>query len=148
MTLDDEVFLEIERRSQEQRERTRKLLLESGRADLIIQLDQKYREIENGVDGAKSAWHSISQAQRRVLEIMGTGRCLRRSPGSRTRYHAYGEPHAVGNVCGLPTVRNLCARDLCHVDGGAIDPEAKIVLTERGKFVLKFGPPTDTGRLT
>jgi len=27
------------------------------------------------------------------------------------------------------------------------DPEAKIVLTERGKFVLKFGP-TDTGSVT
>lgn len=144
---EDEVFLMIERDSMAKRQRTREVLLEAGRPDLVEELDRNLREVDNGVCGAKATWHSISAAQRRVLKIMEPGRYLRRAPASRTQYDAHGEPHAVGRVCSLPTVRALCARDLCHVDGGATDPERKIVLTERGKFVLKFGP-TDTGSVT
>lgn len=136
---EDEVFLEIERRSREQRARTHKLLCDAGRADLAIQLEKKYREIDNGVDGARATWHSISDAQRRVLILMGTGRHLVQRPYQKTRYDAHGEPHALKNVCGIATVRNLCSRDLVHVDGGVKNPEARIVLTERGRFVLKHG---------
>lgn len=145
MTIDDEVFLQIERRSQEQRQRTHKMLCDAGRADLAIQLEKKYREIDNGTDGARSTWHSISPAQRRVLEVMETGRRLVQRDYQKTRYDAYGEPEAVGNVCGIATVRNLCSRDLVHVDGGVKNPERVIVLTERGRFVLKHGRASDAG---
>jgi hypothetical protein len=47
------------------------------------------------------------------------------------------------NVCRLATARKLCAHELIHVNGGATDPEAEFVLTERGRFVLRWGPIND-----
>jgi hypothetical protein len=138
--MNDDILQQIERDSRERHERVRQLILSEGRPDLLAELDGQMRRIHLGLDGAGSTWQSISNAQRKVLLLMAEGRHLRRAPSSRTRYDAIGEPHAISNVCGLPTVRNLCARELCHVDGGAMDPERKIVLTERGTFVVKHGP--------
>ena len=84
-----------------------------------------------------------TSALRCVLTLLAEGRVLRREPYSRTRFGAYGPPaDAAGVVCGLPTVRALCARELLACDGTATDPERKIVLTERGAFVVKSGTTT------
>ena len=42
-------------------------------------------------------------------------------------------------VCGSQTVRALVSHTLLVWDGGVFSPEAKAVLTERGKFVLEHG---------
>ncbi len=139
MSSDDDILLALDREARRSNERVRAMLMEMGRPDLVKELDARLRDIRLGLDSARSCWHSISPAQRRVLKIMEPGRYLARSRGSRTRYNAYGEPHAESNVCGLATLRALCAHELCHVDGGATDPERKFVLTERGRFVLKHG---------
>jgi len=141
MIPDEEIMFQIERRSQRQLARTRAMLMEAGRSDLVSDLDTNLRDIRLGLTGARSAWHSISKAQRSVLEVMVSGRWLVRSPASRTRYDAHGEPFAVSNVCGIATIRNLTARDLLACDGTAFDPEARLVLTERGRFVLTHGRP-------
>jgi hypothetical protein len=136
---DLELLQRLDEQSARQNERVRQMLFDAGRPDLVADLDAKLKDIRTGIDGARRTWHSISPAQRRILTTLATGRSLRRSPGSRTRYDAYGEPHAIRNVCGLPTVRNLCQRELLHVNGGALDPEREIILTERGRFVLARG---------
>lgn len=141
--MNDDILQQIERDSRARHEGVRQLLLSEGRPDLLAGLDNQMRRIALGLDGAGRTWQSISEKQRQVLSIMATGRKLRRSCSgkpSRPRYDAYGEPHAISDVCDIRTVRNLCARELCHVDGGALDPEKVIVLTERGAFVVKHGP--------
>jgi hypothetical protein len=137
---EDDILQMLDRKDLEQQARTRSFLLEAGRPDLAAELDAKLRDIRLGVDGAQRTWAALSPAQRSVLEALSAGRHLRKVKWSKTRYDAYGEPHAIGNLCGIATVRNLCARDLCHVDGGMPDPEGKIIITERGRFVLKYGP--------
>jgi hypothetical protein len=133
---DYDLLAELDRESERRTARVREMLLNAGRPDLVTDLECRLRDVRLGLDSARNCWHSISTCQRRILTIMGTGRWLSRSGGSRTRYDAIGEPHAIANVCGLATARALCAHELCHVDGGATDPERKIILTERGRFVL------------
>jgi len=140
MVDEDDILQRLEEADRQKTEEVIAMLIAEGHAEAADRLRKKIRDINLGIDGAQRTWESISDAQRRTLQVLGTGRYLARSPGSRTRYHAYGEPHAEGNVCGIATVRNLCARELCHVDGGATDPERKIIITERGRFVLKYGP--------
>lgn len=137
---DDELLLRLDRESHRRTERVRVVLLEAGRPDLVVELDTKLREIRTGVAGARSTWHSISPAQRRVLQLLSSGRWLVRQKHSKTRYDAHGEPHAEGNVCSLATFRNLTTRDLLACDGTAFDPELRGVLTEHGRFVLVHGP--------
>lgn len=143
--MDDETFLAMERRSQVQRDILRKMLADSGHHDVLAWFDAKMRDIDLGIDGARATWGALSQAQRRVLESMGDGRALRRASASRTRYDAINADRKIDldsdfNICGLPTARNLSARELIVVAGGALDPEAKFVITERGQFVLEHGP--------
>ncbi len=142
MTDYDPILQEIEAQGRRRRQDVRTLIMESGHPDaaaILLQFEQNMRDVDTGIGGARSTWHSISLAQRRVLEALETRWYLMRASGSRTRYDAHGEPHAEGNVCGIATVRNLIRRELLAVDGGAFDPEKKIVLTERGRFVLKHG---------
>lgn len=139
---EDQIFLMIERDSIEKRQRTRQVILEAGRPDLAEELDRNMREIDNGVSGAKSAWHSISAAQRRALLLLADGYELRRASYSRTKYEGYcasRKRDALGYICPIGTVRALCARELAYVNGGAMDPEKVIVVTERGKFVVNYG---------
>jgi hypothetical protein len=142
---EDEIFMMIERDSMEKRRRTRQVLLEHGRPDLAEELDRNLREVDNGIAGAKATWHSISAAQRRALTILADGYELRRASYSRTKYDGYcaaRKRDALGYTCPIGTVRALCARELAHVNGGALDPEKVIVVTERGKFVVKHGQQT------
>lgn len=134
----DDVLRWSEEESERSRRRVKAILWEQGRPDLANELDAKMRDIRLGIDGARSAWHSISDAQRRVLTILETGRHLIRGTG-KARYDATGAPYPVPNLCRLATARALCARDLLAPDGGAFDPESKFVLTERARFVMKHG---------
>jgi len=140
---DDELLLRLHRESEEQTERTRALLREMGRPDLVEELDARLRDIRTGVDGARSTWHSISAKQRFVLTLMDRGFYLSRSMRAKTTFDAYktGERVLI-DACRLPTLRNMSSRELIHV-AGALDPEAKFVITERGRFVRKWGPVTE-----
>lgn len=147
MTLDDEFLQRLHRESEQSTQRVREMLIAEGRQDLLADFDLKMREIRNGVDSARGCWHALSGTQRYVLARLGAGRYLARSSRKRKIYDAYrtgeapqpGQPGVILNACRLSTARNLSARELIHVDGGALDPEAKFVITERGMFVLKHG---------
>lgn len=140
---EDDIRQALDLDSMEKIEHVRRICRESGRLDVLADFDANMRDLKSGVQGARSAWHSISAAQRRVLLIMETGRCLVRPPHSRTRCYAIGAPHALRDVCSIATARALCARALIACDGTVFDPEAKFVLTERGRFVLAHGRTGD-----
>lgn len=124
----------LDRSSLEKERMVRQLIIESGRTDVLDDYDRQLRDVKTGVYGAKMAWHSISSAQRKVLLALNDHAYLRKASGSQTRYDAAGGP---ANVCGIATVRNLIRRGLVACDGTAFDPEAIVVLTERGRFVLR-----------
>jgi hypothetical protein len=107
-----------------------------GRPDLADKYLARVREIETGVYGARACWHALSLAQRRILiEANQHGGRLDRV-GKEYRHKARNQPYKPVYVA---TVRNLCERDLMAWDGGAFDPEAAAIVTERGRFVLKHG---------
>ena len=134
---DDEILQEIERQSRATIERVRQMCRDEGREDLVTELDANLKEVATGRTGARGTWHALSEPQRRMLRVAAAHRRLRRSPGSRSRYDACGGlGDAEGNVGGIATVRNLIARELLTCDGGAFDPEAAVVISERGRFVL------------
>lgn len=134
---DDELLLRLDRESQARTERVIALLREEGREDLVTDLEQRLRDIRLGTDSARNCWHSISPAQRRTLEVMEPGRRLVRRSYQKNRYDAHGQPFAMSDVCGAPTVGALLAHDLI-----AHDQTTKgfhLSLTERGRFVLAHG---------
>ncbi|GJE77305.1 hypothetical protein [Methylorubrum suomiense] len=142
-------FAAEERFMQQHEERQRQttarviaVLEENGRSDLVAEFEKRLHDIDSGVDGARSTWHSISDAQRRILLLLSGGRrWLTRSPGSKHFYDAQGEPHALSRIGTLRGVRALAARGLLDWEGGALDPERKAVLSEKARFVLKHGKP-------
>lgn len=95
----------------------------------------------NGVMAARNAWHSISPAQRRLMELL-PGRTLWMSRHNGNLYEATGEPHAIARAAGAPTVRNLVRRGLLE----CVDGWRKVTLSERGRFVLAHGRPSSEGR--
>lgn len=134
----EELMQDLERQSAERSVRLREMLYKEGRADLVAEYDKNMRELRTGLTGARSAWHSISPAQRQALEAAAhVGALYRRYTGTGYCF----TPSGLGTkACGTATVRNLISRELLAVDGGAFDPEAKVVPTEHGRFVLKHGP--------
>ena len=142
----DPVLQWLEAEDRAKTEEVRQMLYADGRPDLVAKLDAKMRDIESGVYGARSAWHSISHAQRTALryaESVG-GRLVRSS--LRPRYISVALTPDAEKPIGIKTVRNLCAHDLMAWDGGAFNPEGAAVVTERGRFVLKHGPLPDGQR--
>lgn len=139
---EDDILHQIERHFRERRERVRQVILAQGRPDIVAEFDRDMKNLDSGITGARNCWNSISSAQRRVLQVMGQGRCLRRTIRNPNRFDACGRG-VVLDVCRLATARKLCAHELIHVNGGATDPEAEFVMTERGKFVLRWGPIND-----
>lgn len=99
--------------------------------------DRKMRELDLGIDRAKMVWHSISATQRRVLfgAITHGGRMERVGKEYRASKGRH-QPYVPAYVA---TIRPLCSRDLMAWDGGAFDPEATAVVTERGRFVVAHG---------
>jgi hypothetical protein len=141
MAGDEEVLFRFEREQREADERVRRVIAECGGESALADHDERIRLIRNGQAGAWAVWHSISDAQRRALEAAGRHKQLAREPGSRTFFGARGGlGDAERRVARLGTIRNLIARGLLACEGGAYDPEAVVLITERGRFVLKHGP--------
>jgi hypothetical protein len=141
----DPILQQIDYRSQQSRERVRAIIREAGRPDILTEFDRNMKDLDTGITSARSVWHSISAAQRRALMMLADGYELRRMPASRTKYEGYcavRKRDAIGYVCPIGTVRALCARELAHVNGGPLDPEKSIVVTERGQFIVKHGQQT------
>lgn len=134
-----DVLHRFELEAAEREQEFRDYLRREGHHDALAFYDKATRECRLGLTRARNIWHSISPAQRRVLEILEPGRRLVRPPHSRTTYDAPGPPHFVRDATRPPTVRNLAARNLLAWDGGVFDPEAAAVLTEHGRFVLRHG---------
>lgn len=119
----------------------RRTILETGHPDaekILAEYDRAMRDNRLGLTSARNCWHSISPAQARVLAIMGAGCELHQSRLRPLMYDAVGRWN-IPDVCSLRTARPLCAHELAHVDGGAFDPERRIIITERGLFVLRHG---------
>ncbi|HZT90373.1 MAG TPA: hypothetical protein VFA12_20700 [Stellaceae bacterium] len=138
----EDIELWLHREQMDGRDRVRALLLELGRPDLVVELEQRYRDIELGLDGARSTWHSISAAQRRALKAAAEHGGRLERVGKQYRHRDRHQPYRPIYVA---TLRNLCARDLTAWDGGAFDPEGAVVVTERGLFVLRHGPHSVEG---
>ena len=135
MKLSEEDILQaIEARSRQQNESVRQMLIAEGRADLLARFDATMKDINSGVYGARTTWNALTAAQQRALRYVSEnkGRLCRYAPNSFLM---------PGKAPPLPirlaTVRNLIARELLACDGGAFDPEKVLVMTERGRFVLK-----------
>ena len=136
----ERLMQDLERDSLERLDRVREVIRESGRPELEAELDRALRETASGVTGARSTWHSISDAQRRVLILLAD--CpgnLRRMKGST--YDVVSSVGTRATGIGLGTVRNLASRGLLEWTGGAFDPEASARPTEQVAFVLKHGRP-------
>lgn len=84
---------------------------------------------------AAAAWGSLSAAQARLLSGLRAHGWVLRRRGSMFDACAAGGSVAVAGVAHLRTVRALAARGLIDWDGGAFDPEAAAVLSDRGRFV-------------
>lgn len=136
----ERLMQDLEDEGRARTDRVRAILREEGRADLEADLDRRLKDGESGITNARSIWHSISDAQRRVLILLAGG------PGDLRRMS--GRTYAVVSPAGtratgirLATVRNLASRDLLEWTGGAFDPEASARATERVGFVMKHGRP-------
>lgn len=130
---EEDILQRLEERVRQQNQKVRQILVEEGRLDLLAGFDAKMRDIETGVDGAGIIWNALSEAQRRALRFANDycgGRLVRIGPKN----------YAASPLIRLATVRNLIARELLACDGGAFDPEKRVVLTEHARFVLKHGP--------
>jgi len=135
---EDDILLRLEREDRARTASIRQMLIANGRQDLADDLDRRLKDIATGVDGARNCWHSISPAQRRAIELLAGGTALARVGNS---YIVVGRKGADVVACRLRTARALCAHELIAPDGPVFDPEARFVLTERGRFVLDRGRP-------
>jgi hypothetical protein len=129
----------MERQYSRQHEQFCNYLSSLGRQDLIDEYRARIRALDTGMTTARATWHSLTSVQQRVMEALESRWALCRTNWSKSRYEAIGGTGAIFNFCGLPTVRKLVSHDLLAWDGGAFDPEARAVLTERGHFVLRHG---------
>lgn len=109
-------------------------LRDKGRHDLADELVAKLRDIDMGVDAACGTWASLSVKQRAVMIALKTQPRLKRTGN---RYTGAG----IIEWCHVRTVRSLIARGLLDCEGGAFDPEAELVLSDKGRFLLKHGQP-------
>jgi len=151
MTDYDPYLHRLEADSAAKSEAVRQMIIEAGRPDVLAQYDEAMRLNRLGITGARATWHSISPAQRAALfgAAHWGGRVAKRKDSPRCYGFAVN-----GGVTGtlypirISTIRNLCERELMAWDGGAFDPEAEAVVTERGCFVLAHGPMPNGERFT
>lgn len=106
------------------------------RPDVADRFMQRMRDLDLGLTGARAVWHSISPAQRHALSYIA-------GHGGRLERHGKAYQPVTGEAprrsIRILTLRPLAERNLIAWDGGAFDPEQAVVLTERGRFVLKHG---------
>lgn len=137
----EDILAVLEERDLQDRAHFAAMLLALGGQEALDKHLAKMRDIDLGIIHARMVWHSISAAQRRALVDASThgGRLDR--VGKEYRHRDRHQPYRPIYVA---TVRNLCARELMAWDGGAFDPEAAAVLTERGTFILRHGVAAPT----
>lgn len=142
----ERLLQELERHSLERLERVRELIRESGRPEIEAELDRALKDSASGVTSARSTWHSISDAQRRVLILLAGGPfSLHRLKGST--YDVVSSIGSRATGIRLATVRSLAGRGLLEWTGGAFDPEASARPTEQMDFVMKHGRPAPGAHL-
>lgn len=98
-----------------------------------------------GVMGVRNCWHSLSPARRRVCLFLAPGRVLVRSARVAGYYDAAGIApglDTIARAARLDTVRALARHGLVAWDGGATEPEARAVASERLRFVVEYGQAT------
>lgn len=145
MISEDEVAAFFDAEAERRLQRTRDLLYESGRPDLVEDLDRKLKADRLGITHAQSVWYSISPAQRRLIALLGIQNASLRRCGYKATYlvlSAQGEPLPVGKLF-VRTIRSIERRGLLEWTGGSFDPEISAVPTEHLRFVLHHGPRTD-----
>jgi hypothetical protein len=135
----EDIQHQIEARSRESKERVRDLLRKEGKLEALAEFDQSMKDLDTGLTGARSSWHSISPAQRRVIEYLANNPVKLIRSEKSTYYDSFGGDAPQTRVAGLKTVRALAERGFLDWEGGAFDPELKAALTERGRFVWLKG---------
>jgi hypothetical protein len=134
----------LDMKSADDRARFRAFLMEEEKTnprarDALASFDQSMKDLDTGVSGAQSTWSALSQAQRAVLQeaTEGDGRATQ-DPHNPNRFTM---KVRMGCVIAIrrPTIRALCERELMAWDGGAFNPEAAAVITERGRFAVTHG---------
>jgi hypothetical protein len=116
----------LEERDWAARDQFRQTLMDMGDRgrDALATYDAAMRDLDLGITTARATWDALSPPQRRALREAAEGR----------------QP-----VARIATLRNLERRGLIAWDGGAFDPEAKTVITERATFVLKHARENANG---
>lgn len=128
----------FDEKSRRDRERVRELIRKEGMPEILADFDQQMKDIDSGLTTARNVWHSISPAQRTLINYLATHSVKLVREGSTSSYIGVeGDTKSHGRLAGLKTVRSLAARDLLAWEGGAFDPEAKATLTEKAVFVFK-----------
>lgn len=142
---DDELLAWLEQRDNEQNDRVIEMLKAEGRPDLAEELEARITEIRNGIYGARATWSALSEVQRNVMLWMDQGGHLVSASPTNTRFSLQFTAGPMGSCVPVPgalritgihgaTVNNLLHRELV-----SWAPDKKVILTERGRFVLKFG---------
>lgn len=126
----------IEIKHEEDVARVRNWLFSEGRPDIVAKFDKEMKDIRSGAYAARMCWHSISPAQRRALSAAGDSGALVRM-GKQ-----YNSVAGSAGICRLKTIRALIAHELLDCDGGAFDPESRVVISDRGRFVLNVAKET------
>jgi hypothetical protein len=138
---DYDVIHKIERQMAADRERVRELIKREGTADDLDFYDQSMRDLDRGITQARNAWHSLSDAQQRVLAFLATDTVKLTKRVDSKVYDANTGRETIERVATLATIRAMAARELVQWEGGAFDPESIVSLTERGRFVVDKGRP-------
>lgn len=117
-----------------------RFLLAEGRKDLADQLRTRIAADNAGLVRAGSLWLTFSGHQRTVLLLLAKFRPVRRVRDKTYEVVAGVEPLQPAFPTRLATIRALGAFGLIDWTGGAFDPEASAVISDRGRFVALHGP--------
>ncbi len=106
--------------------------------EVLAEYDASIEYLNSGRAGLESLWHSLSVAQRRVVEIVGPDRRLVRLATSPHRYSARGGDGAILDCAHAKTVMALSRHRLLASAGTTDDPWQIAVSTPRLHDLLAF----------
>jgi hypothetical protein len=144
----EEVEHVLDEKSAADRASFRGYMLDLGRTDpravaALAEYDKAMRDLDTGVMGARATWAALSRVQRKILALAAAnGGTLERN--GKVYHVRWGVADLSMLSIRVSSIRALAARDLFAWDGGYLDPEAAVVLTERGRFVLAHGREGDS----
>ncbi len=116
-----------------------RFLLAEGRKDLADELHARLAADAAGLVRAGSTWLALSLHQRSVLLRLAKFRPVQRVRAKVYAVVAGAEPAQPAFPTRLATIRVLGAFGLIDWTGGAFDPEASAVISDRGRFVALHG---------